>query len=221
MKQNRSVVRLLSILELLAQHPEGLTLGEIYRTLEMPKATAYDFLQTLYQVDAVYYKDRNLKTYVIGAKMYSIGSSYTRDSNLIAAGTELLQNFAKRYTQTVFITKQNGAKIVYVYKHKDDGAIISVPLSAGSVTTTKENDVVRETYTYFAAKTPHFRHFSGQINNLDYIEAISVPIFNFENKCVGTIVSCDYADKMVAHKDLVNDFINISKIISSKLGYLG
>ena len=48
MKENRSVSRILAILELIAKHDEGLTLGQIYRILEIPKATVYDFLQTLY-----------------------------------------------------------------------------------------------------------------------------------------------------------------------------
>lgn len=61
MKENRSVNRILSILELVAAHPEGLTLGQIYRELDMPKATAYDFLQTLYKADAIYYKRPTLK----------------------------------------------------------------------------------------------------------------------------------------------------------------
>mgnify|MGYP001769625095 CR=1 FL=1 len=47
MKDNRTVSRILQILELIAKHDEGLTLGQIYRMLDIPKATVYDFLQTL------------------------------------------------------------------------------------------------------------------------------------------------------------------------------
>ncbi|PKK86680.1 MAG: hypothetical protein CVV63_04230, partial [Tenericutes bacterium HGW-Tenericutes-8] len=66
MKENRSVSRIMSILDLIAKHEEGLTLGQIYRILDIPKATVYDFLQTLYKADAIYYKDPRLKNYVIG-----------------------------------------------------------------------------------------------------------------------------------------------------------
>ena len=74
MKDNRTVSRILQILELIAKHDEGLTLGQIYRMLDIPKATVYDFLQTLYRADAIYYKDLRLKNYVIGSKMFAIGS---------------------------------------------------------------------------------------------------------------------------------------------------
>lgn len=219
MKQNRSVIRILSILELLSQHPEGLTLAEIYRALDMPKATAYDFLQTLYQADAVYYKNPQLKNYVIGAKMYSIGSVYTRDSNLIAASSEMVEAFAEKYGQTVFITKRYAEKIVYVYKYKAEHSIISIPLNAGSTTTTTINDVVRDTYTYFDDHAPFFKVFSGQINNLDYIEALSLPIFNFENRCIGAIVTCDFMNKENNKAVLINDFTKIAQEVAQKLGY--
>ena len=79
MKENRSVNRILAILELIAKHDEGLTLGQIFRMLEIPNATAYDILQTLYKADAIYYKDPRLKNYVIGSKMFAIGSVYTKN----------------------------------------------------------------------------------------------------------------------------------------------
>src|SRR5690606_7447904 len=120
MKENRSVNRILSILELVAAHPEGLTLGQIYRELDMPKATAYDFLQTLYKADAIYYKDPRLKNYVIGSKMFAIGSVYTKNSSLIEASELLLRNFANEYGKTALITKKTDDHYVHIYKYQPD-----------------------------------------------------------------------------------------------------
>ena len=53
-------------LDLISKSPDGLTLSEIYKELDLPKATVYDILQALYQEDAVYYKNEIQKTYVIG-----------------------------------------------------------------------------------------------------------------------------------------------------------
>ena len=56
-------------------------LSEIYKELDMPKATVYDILQALYAEDAVYYKNEIAKTYVIGSKIFAIGQAYTKNSN--------------------------------------------------------------------------------------------------------------------------------------------
>ena len=44
MSANKSVVKALKILELISKHQEGITLSEIYKELDMPKATVYDIL---------------------------------------------------------------------------------------------------------------------------------------------------------------------------------
>lgn len=118
MKDNKSVDKVLNILELISKHPNGITLGEIYRKLGIPKSTAYDFLQTLYKADAVYYKDENLKTYVIGSKMFAIGSVYTQNSNLIQVSEPYLKDFVNRHGKTGFVTKRVVDKVVLVYKYE-------------------------------------------------------------------------------------------------------
>src|SRR5690554_8162562 len=127
MKENRSVKRILSILELIAAHPEGLTLGQIYRELDMPKATAYDFLQTLYRADAIYYKDPRLKNYVIGSKMFAIGSVYTKNSNLIEASQFELKDFAESHGRSVIVTNRINEKMVYVYKYQPSSSKVLAP----------------------------------------------------------------------------------------------
>ena len=83
MAANKAVIKALKILELISKSEEGLTLSEIYKEAEMPKATTYDILQALYMEDAVYYKNEILKTYVIGSKLFTIGQSYMKNSNFI------------------------------------------------------------------------------------------------------------------------------------------
>lgn len=57
MNDNKSVDRILRILELISKNPNGITLSQISRELGIPKSTAFDFLQALYKADAVYFKD--------------------------------------------------------------------------------------------------------------------------------------------------------------------
>ena len=118
MSANKSVVKALKILELISKHQEGITLSEIYKELDMPKATVYDILQSLYAEDAVYYKNEIAKTYVIGSKIFAIGQAYTKNSNFISFASPLLRDFADKYGVTVFACKRLGTKISNVYKYE-------------------------------------------------------------------------------------------------------
>src|SRR5690606_35802399 len=152
MKDNRSVNRILSILELIAAHPEGLTLGQIYRELDMPKATAYDFLQTLYKADAVYYKDPRLKNYVIGSKMFAIGSVYTKNSSLIEASDLLLRNFANEYGKTVLISKQTEENDVHIFKYQPTNPLIFISEEIGFISSDFEVSPIGRAFRIFTQK---------------------------------------------------------------------
>src|SRR5690606_10435735 len=152
MKENRSVNRILSILELVAAHPEGLTLGQIYRELDMPKATAYDFLQTLYKADAIYYKDPRLKNYVIGSKMFAIGSVYTKNSSLIEASVYDLRNFANEHGKTILITKQTDDHYVHIFKYQPPNSLIFINEEIGYISYDFDISPIGRAFRIFTSK---------------------------------------------------------------------
>jgi DNA-binding IclR family transcriptional regulator len=122
MAANKTVIKTLRILELISKSPEGITLAEIYRELNLPKASVYDILQSLYNEDAVYYKNETTKTYVIGSKLFSIGQAYTKNSNFIAFASPMLKDFANEFGVTTFCCKRLGTKVTYVYKYESNKA---------------------------------------------------------------------------------------------------
>ncbi len=232
MKENRSVNRILAILELIAKHDEGLTLGQIYRMLDIPKATVYDFLQTLYKADAIYYKDPRLKNYVIGSKMFAIGSVYTKNSNLIESSQFELKDFANRHGRTVFITKRINDKIVYVYKYQPNNSKIVTREEIGTALHDFQSDPIGQCYSVFDAKVqnrnlPNFdkikldRHVFSSLENGNHICTLAVPVWNFENRVCGVLVASALAEESTNREILAKEFIEIAERISRKLGYLG
>jgi DNA-binding IclR family transcriptional regulator len=232
MKENRTVNRVLAILELIAKHDEGLTLGEIYRALDIPKATAYDFLQTLYAADAVYYKDPRLKNYVIGSKMFAIGSVYTKNSNLIEAAEHELRDFANRYGRTVFVTKRINDKVVYVFKYQPQSSRILTPQEIGSVQMDFEADPIGRCYLAFDKKVlkPALKDYEtirsdrfvlSNPEDFGHICMIAVPVYNFENRVCGVLAASDLADSSCDRETMAKDFVRISETISRRLGYMG
>ena len=232
MKENRSVVRVLDILELIAKHDEGLTLGQIYRMLDIPKATAYDVLRTLYKLDAIYYRDPNLKNYVIGSKMFAIGSVYTKNSNFIEAGAFELKDFASDYNTTVFGTKKIEDKVVFVAKYQGQQAQYNAPQQIGTIIYDLESDASGLAYLLFDDKNKEViakhkeaykkgyleLHSNGSLNVL----SVAVPVYNFENRVCGVLMTTDIEEQNEeVHEEKVSKLIRIAQNTSRKLGYIG
>lgn len=236
MKDNRSVNRILAILELISKHPDGLTLGEIFRELEMPKATAYDFLQTLYKADAIYYKDPFRKTYVIGSKMYAIGSVYTKNSNFITTSAPLLKQFSDEHGCNAFATKRiNGDKIVFVHTYQSPQSQIMSHLEVGLVYTNFLDNYIGKCYAAFDKKIEttikmdeaekksilqkgYTCELSGDLN---HIMNIAIPIYNFENRCCGVVSIASLHTSLEETQTMAKKFIEVGRQISMRLGFLG
>ena len=221
MSSNKSVEKSLRILELISKNPEGITLADIYKELKLPKATAYDILQALYKDDAIYYKDPNLKNYVIGSKIFAIGQAYTKNSNFINFASQGLNAFANKYNLTVFASKRLGDKVTYIYKYESPKTKIitndvgtQMPLysnAAGKAFLSFLSDEKRESLLleiknkdFNGVETKEYLKLLEDINRFkqlgyvidngeteDYLKQIAVPVYNFENKVTGVISSAE------------------------------
>lgn len=236
MKDNRSVNRILAILELISKHPDGLTLGEIYRELDMPKATAYDFLQTLYKADAIYYKDPFRKTYVIGSKMYAIGSVYTKNSNFITTSAPLLKQFSDELGCNACATKRiNGDKIVFVHAYQSPQSRIVSPVEVGMIYNSFTDNFIGLCYAAFDKKIEgivkieeplkkeilvkgYTCELSGELN---HVMNIAIPIYNFENRVCGVVAISRLHTSVEDTQQVAKQFKEVGKQISRRLGYLG
>jgi len=236
MKDNRSVNRILAILELISKNPDGLTLGEIYRELDMPKATAYDFLQTLYKADAIYYKDPFRKTYVIGSKMYAIGSVYTKNSNFITTSSPLLKQFSDEFGCNAFATKRiNGDKIVFVHVYQSPQSQIVSHVEVGLIYNSFTDNFIGDCYAAFDKKIEglvrideikkkdilnrgYVCELGGELN---HVMNIAIPVYNFENRVVGVVAVSRLHTSMEDTQAIAKQFKEVGKQISRRLGYLG
>ncbi len=229
MKENGAVKRIISILELISKNPEGMTLGEIHRALKIPKSTAYDILQTLYSHDAVYYKNPVLKNYVIGSRMYAIGSVYTKNSSLIEVSAPHINEFSEKTGYTVQLAKRVADKIIYIAKHVPKNVKILTETDVGSIFYGLDKEIAGMCYTTYDNKlrgnngkpdAPYITMLSGSTN---HIRSFAVPVKNFENRVVGALIISDLflPDNDDNIEDILNDLLLVRKQISRSLGYLG
>lgn len=234
MGDNKSVDRILRILELISKNPQGLTLSEIYKTLNLPKSTVFDFLQALYKADAVYYKDEVTKRYAIGSKIYALGQPYTKNSSLITVCRPFIRSLANKYGNLIFLTKRVNDEIVYVYKYETDESKIATFEIGGSISSLFNNstgkcylafDKYFSDYDYIKKEelkreinTARELGYSGDIKKEDLYKSISFPIYNFENRCCGVLTFECYNDFQI-NDELIKDFSIACNSISIKLGF--
>lgn len=246
MADNKSVDRVLRILELISKHPNGLALAEIYKELKLPKSTVFDILQALYKADAIYYKDEISKRYVIGSKIYAIGQAYTKNSSLITVCKPIVRNLCNKYGNLLIVTKRVDNNIVYVHKYESDDSKIATFEIGGSISYIHSNSIGK----CYLAFDKYFQNYD--FSNLELItpytivskealaselenavklgyttdikeddlryKSISLPIYNFESRCCGALTYKAPQD-FVFDDALINDLMKASRTISTKLGY--
>lgn len=241
MASNKSVERALQILELISKYPEGITLADIYKQLKMPKSTVYDILQALYKEDAIYYKNPDLKTYVIGSKIFAIGQAYTKNSNFINFAKDKLKDFANKYDITVFACKRIADKVVYIYKYEspktkiitnDIGVQMPLYSSApgkaflsflneekrkhllGQVKTNVYNNAEAPEYLKLLNDIKHFQEVGYVLDDGEtenYIRHYAIPVYNFEDKVTG-VISASGIINGESHEEILNRINEFQKI---------
>ena len=113
---NRTIVRAVKILEILSNNKEGTSLIELSKTLEIPKSSTHEIIQTLLKLKLAETNVYNPKLYVLGSKAFSIGSKYISTNDIIHFGSHHLREVADKYNKTGFIGFLDDDKVVYVYK---------------------------------------------------------------------------------------------------------
>lgn len=250
MASAKTVEKTMDILQLISKYPEGLTLTEIYKALDLPKVTVYDILKRLYAQEALYYRDYHLKKYAIGPKMFSIGQAFANNTNFIDPEKHSLNEYANKYNMTIFASTRMKDQIVYTYKCcgpevrlSTKGIGVQMPITECpdgkcylAFEDNKSDEELSESILnqyYKGKKNDEYNTLmdvilSSRKNNylLDngitekFVFAIAFPIFNFENKMVGVISAC----RLIREKDelVIEDQIKDLNEISQRIShYLG
>ena len=113
---NKSVLRAIEMLELIAQNNTGITLTEIANELELPMASASDILKALLSKQMVELDNSRLKTYRLGVKNLQLGTVYQENIDIIALAKPFLDRLSQESKSTTFLAKLIDYGVVYIYK---------------------------------------------------------------------------------------------------------
>jgi len=90
MKLNRSVDRAIEIIELIASSDKSLGITEISNILDIPKSSTFDIVYTLVDRGFLEVADERLRTFKLGIKIFTIGATFLRKTNLIQVARPFL-----------------------------------------------------------------------------------------------------------------------------------
>ena len=125
MKLNRTTQRTVEILKVVSKNPEGITLDEICRLLDLPKTSAYDITTTLVEMGMVNVRKGQKQTYTIGLTAYRIGINYTNNLDFLGIIEPELKTFAREVGKTVFFGVRSDHEVVYICKFEPENPIIT------------------------------------------------------------------------------------------------
>ena len=128
MKMNRTAHRVTEILNLLAESPDGLTLTEIGNALDLPKASAFDIVQTLKKA---HFLRESSRRYAIGFMAHEVGEAYSKGKDLHGATLPHLEGLADELNMAGSLVTYERGTLNYVIQHRPIGSIVSPVASSG------------------------------------------------------------------------------------------
>jgi IclR family KDG regulon transcriptional repressor len=116
----KSADRALNLLEVFAEHLDGLSLAEVCDCTGWPKSSSLALLRTLHRRDFIEISSRTGK-YRLGPRVAALGSAYLGRLSLAQEGTEIVRDMSRACDETVHLAILRGTDVLYVAKEEGGG----------------------------------------------------------------------------------------------------
>lgn len=247
MSGSRSASRTISILSLIADKPKGITLSEIANELNIPISSTMDILKSLLDTDMIEIIDERSKLYSIGARAFSIGSSYIRNSTLLDKAIPVIKELGSELNKTVFLGKVINDKITYIYKYEPDNLLVATcPIGSsnylhctalGKSILAYDNSLLKKVLSKpMIKKTKHtiidpdlfikeiekvkFQGYAvDNLEQTDHLICIGAPIFDSTNKPIAALSVTSFYKMEIDFEKESKLIKEKAAIISEKLGF--
>lgn len=117
-----AVERALTMLEAVAQEPEGLTNAEISRKMNIPKSSASYILRTL-ETRGYVTRDAESGKYKVGLKILSLSRGALGGRDVRGVALPIMRNLTRETGLTCHLAVLDGAEAVYIEKVEPEGFI--------------------------------------------------------------------------------------------------
>ena len=120
--EHRSTLRVLTILELLAQNKSGMTLSELGRELGAPKSSVSPIIHTMADYGFVELDEASSR-YSVGLKTYLVGMAYDTAGHAMKIVTDEMHAVVDQCNETCQLGVLDGGRALYIAKVDSTEAI--------------------------------------------------------------------------------------------------
>jgi DNA-binding IclR family transcriptional regulator len=244
----KSAIRALEILELLADHEQGLSVKEMSEALSFPQSSTFNLVQTLFS-DGYLVQSHN-KRYKLGPKLIKIGTRALASFDLHTDARVYLQELMSKVEETVFMAVLSNIELVYIAK-VDSNRSIKTSAEIGSrkplyctglgkaflAFLPEEKQEICFQQTSWERLTPktivspeemkqqlaHFNTLGYAIDDEeseDGLYCYAAPVFGVTGEVVAAISTAGPKERITRNSEkVITELLNTSRRISENLGY--
>ena len=127
----QSIDRILDIIEILSENPNGLTLSDLAVRSGLHTSTTHRLLSSL---SARGYAVKNPDTgrYKLTLRIFEIASRVANSSNLLTVSRPILERLQHNTNETVHLVVPDGTDVVYLYKESDGNLDVRMGSTIGN-----------------------------------------------------------------------------------------
>lgn len=116
----KSAERCLDLLELFADHPDGLTLTDVSERTRWPKSSVLGLLRTMQNREFLA-SGRDSGSYRLGPRVAAIGAAYVQGISLAEEGQAVVRMVSRACDETVHLAVLQGRDVLYIAKEEGGG----------------------------------------------------------------------------------------------------
>lgn len=120
--QHRATLRVLQILNFLAEHDRGYGLGEIAQALKIPKGSLSPIIHTMEDNKYLHHNGVSGK-YTLGIKCYEVGSSYIAKMDITNEIKKIVEKVVGECNETCHFAILDGKEVIYLLKEESSETI--------------------------------------------------------------------------------------------------
>jgi DNA-binding IclR family transcriptional regulator len=105
MNKNRSTVRTIEILHLIASSPNALTITEVSQALGIPKSTTHQIIKTLHDLKML--ENSRSKTFRLGIRFFEMALPAFANMDLRRDAKSILEDLSLKTGESVFMAKHS------------------------------------------------------------------------------------------------------------------
>lgn len=126
----QSIERAFAILNIIAQHEEGISLAELSKSVGLHTSTTFHLVRTMVELGAVR-QVKATKRYHLGRMIFSLAASSSREVDLIATATPYLETLARETGEGSHFAILSGNDVIIAARVAGTGAFQLVERSGG------------------------------------------------------------------------------------------